>query len=130
PRGMLPIGGDFHSLLCATMCSAKNSFMHLVVNWLSERGEYSKAAGSYLNGSKFRAAIQFLFSDFHFLALQLHDGNCFPAMLLGLKRMFLDQRVRSEKRSNAFAKSAGSVSVNDPDARLIRQSGVIQEFVQ
>jgi len=58
----------------------------------SERGEYSKAARLISLCRRFRVPaffvisnFQFLFSDFHFLSLQLHDGDRLSAMLLGLK---------------------------------------------
>src|SRR6266480_5044217 len=40
-----PIGEYLALLLQTTMNSSKLSSRHLVLNWLSERGEYSKAAG-------------------------------------------------------------------------------------
>jgi hypothetical protein len=92
-----PIGEYLALLLQATMNSSKLSSKHLVLNWLLERGEYSKAAGLASLSRKISSIGLFLilFSDFYLLALQLHDGNRLTAVLLGLKRMFLNQRVRS-----------------------------------
>src|SRR6267378_5085205 len=117
------------------MNSSNHSSRHLVVNWLTGRGEYSKAVRSASlrkQDSTLRALsiFYFLFSDFHFLSLQLHNGDRFSSMLLGLKRMFLHQRMRSQKLSNPLAKCARPVPVNDPDTRFARKRGVIQEFVQ
>src|SRR6266403_5929125 len=128
-----PIGEHLALLLQATMNPSKLSSKHLVLNWLSERGEYSKAAWSASlrkQDSTLRALSIFLFSDFPFLSLQFHDGDRFSSLLLGLKRMFLHQRMRSQKLSNPLAKCARPVPVNDPDTRFARKRGVIQEFVQ
>ena len=74
--------------------------------------------------------VYFLFSDFHFLGLKLHDGNRLSSMLLGLKRMFLNQRMRSKELADPFAERASAVAVNDPDSSFVRQSSIVQEFVQ
>src|SRR5260370_26141983 len=100
------------------------------MNWLSERGEYSKAALHTSLSKQLSDVGLFLLSDFHFLSLQLHDGDGLSPMLLGLKRMFFDQRMRSQELANPLAERTRSVPVNDPDSRLARQRGVIQEFVQ
>src|SRR5882762_10548090 len=112
------------------MNSSNHSSRHLVVNWLTGRGEYSKAVRLNLWRHGFWTPPYFLISDFHFLSLQLHNGDRLPSVLLGLKQMFLNQRVRRQKLANPLAKCACSVSVNDPDSRLARERGVIQEFVQ
>src|SRR5213595_2989479 len=65
-----------------------------------------------------------------FLFLQLHNGDGLPSVLFSLKQMFLNQRVPSQKLANPTAKCSRSVPVNNPDSRLARQRGVIQEFVQ
>src|SRR6266702_7780680 len=72
----------------------------------------------------------FLFTDSLFLCPQLYDGDRLSPALLGLKRMFLNQRMRSQELANPPAECARSVSMNNPDSRLVRQRGVIQEFVQ
>src|SRR6267143_138344 len=102
------------------MNSSNRSSRHLVVNWLTGRGEYSKAVRLNLWRHGFWTPLYFLISDFHFLSLQLHDGDRLSSMLLGLKQMFLNQRVRGQKLANALAKCARSVPVNNPDTRLAR----------
>src|SRR5882762_6078574 len=67
-----PIGEHLALLLQATMNPLKLSSKHLVLNWLSERGEYSKAARSASlrkQDSALRALsiFYFLFSIFYFL---------------------------------------------------------------
>src|SRR6266404_5570456 len=74
--------------------------------------------------------VYFLFSDFHFLRLKFHDGNRLSSVLLGLKRMFLNQRMRSKELADPFAERASAVAVNDPDSSFVRQSCIVQEFVQ
>src|SRR5205814_8740851 len=107
----------------------KNFIQHLVVNWLSERGEYNKTVLQPSLWRQLLGFIHFLVSDFHFLSLQLHDGDRFPSVLFGLKRMFLDQRMRSQKLANPLAKRARTVSMNDPDARLVRERRIVEEFI-
>src|SRR4029077_6467213 len=94
------------------------------------RGSIAKQRDSNLDRSRIRLSVLFLISDFPFLSLQFHDGDGFPAVLLSLKRMFLHQRMGSQKFANPLTKRAGPVSMNDPYSRLVRQRGVIQEFVQ
>src|SRR5439155_1155153 len=90
----------------------------------------AKQGCNHLYGWQLLGFIHFLVSDFHFLSVQLHDGDRFPSVFLGLKGMFLDQRVRCQKLANPFAKRARSVSMNNPDSRFVRQRRVIQEFVE
>src|SRR5260370_25785973 len=93
-----PIGEYLALFLQATMNASNLSFRLLVLNWLWERGEYSKAARSASlrkQDSTLRALsiFYFLFSDFRLLSLQLDNGDRLSSMVLGLKRMFLDQWV-------------------------------------
>jgi hypothetical protein len=72
--------------------------MHLVVNWQSERGEYSKAAGfislqQKTPGFSLFSNFYFLSSDFNFLSLQFNDSDRLSTVFFGLKRVFLNQRM-------------------------------------
>src|SRR5260370_40657408 len=99
------------------------------MNWLSERGEYSKAALHTSLWQQLSDVGLFLLSDFHFLSLQLHDGDGLSSMLLGLKRMLFDQRMRSQELANPLAERTRSVPANDPHSRVPRHRVVIPEFV-
>src|SRR5205814_2706563 len=64
------------------------------------------------------------------LSLQLHNGDGLSSVLLGLKRIFLNQWMRGQELANPPAECACSVPVNNSDARLARQRGIVQKFVQ
>src|SRR5207248_10332779 len=123
------------TLWLAKLSPSKLPSKHLMVNWLSERGEYSKAvipAHPHRRSPEHRlfSTCRFLFSDFPLLSLQLRNGDGLSSVLLGLKRIFLNQWMRGQELANPPAECACSVAVNNSDARLARQRGIVQKFVQ
>src|SRR5579883_1207948 len=69
------------------------------------------------------------FSVFQFLRTQLYDGDGFAAALAGLEGVGSNKRMGFEEVSEAAAKGAGPVAVDDANGRKVRERGVIQKFV-